>query len=1732
MTREELLEDANIGDKVKIYTESDEIFEGKIVDFGVSGMKISLIGSNKSKRISYKRISEYDVDENNESSNTKEYVEKDYKINTEVSVTAEVSESQEEINNINVFRNIKRDAIFKNITKEIDFEEIRKSLDEKYLEDNKSEVLRVRDMINYAKKINEYNLKSDRIKRAVTEYKKLSYDENNINAYIGLLYHELGDYKKASEYYDLADEYDLEFKTFFGPDENLFEIAILAVEYNDEDEVIIKWLCEYAVKNDNISIIKFLIDYSKKFQDDILLYWYCDKKEITLLPNKEQLYSQENIQYLRESCIKSSDSNSVIEDIVNNQKKEISIDDEDIQYGTISFYNKNGGNGMIKKSDGGSIYFYIKQVEDIELQRILATESNYKRKVTYIEGINFKGEIAADAIFLDEEYIKNANIQKEYTNDGFIESYDVYEEFGKIQSGDKSYNFIFNEIEDPLLYAKIFSNPFNNLEIEVKFNVRNHKSKKNKKTSKIACDIVSKNISSEEEINEFIELGMVTRQKVNEWLGIEDTRNITYFKEVEYEPLKPIKNDKYENIPFISNIHKSYEIKKNIQYKNNERKAISLIIPEGEKNFFASLPKKNVGKKYFQEAHRYTVGRKDIKGDIVGTNLDKAEELFIKAIQANDQTPSSVANLANIYVKNGGEYIKKGLLLLEEYGYLFPAEKLTNLRIQLIDKSGNYEALELILLYAIENSLKKNTVYQYMSKLAGIYYKQQKWQMAIEWSNKCLDYLDKHKREFSQYENLKKGNIRLLIISNYSSGNKEKAILQAKDYLKSISEDPIIESIVNNTFELDAIVNVIDDESEVEYEDEILNTENTEISQFLNSKLEEVNLGSKFSRVQIVYEKIQDGVYTGNGEDLEKAIRYIRKNKREKSAGDRSETSLSIARMISDSRKTSNSSEEKVSLNEVKKYIARYARYRADACVESYSKIDSIRFLYIQALKYLRADDSGNIYASMNMLIASFFVDSQRLPTELHDMKSSVYNDSYYKLSCVSIKDLLIATFMLQEKQNYVETILDNSYKEKQIRNDMIYRLSKIAGENKNIYTKYDFDLLWKNAKDIYYSNIEQLGKEIKESIIEYKMVGSISQRVQKIKGLLSLEILWNQDEHILKNYLKLILLISDTFAKYTVEEKIEGFNEVQKEIDKLKLCIERDPTEFSYEYIYTKLDDLRLNIIGEFNDLYLSSSPECNILLSNESVYVNENTVEIAITFKNAENKQDADAIEIKLKGSDGATFDHCEKKFSNIRSGEIQDCLAVFSLDNKVIKDGQFEVFVEMQYQYKESVENIKKQYISETLLVNIKDKEHFTPIDNNYDKIFRTSGVDIKTPELFKGRNDLINSICASMSSSDGVMTKNRGIILWGQRRVGKNSVKDYLKEKIRKEYPNAYIIIELGSIGKSRNIQEVLATIVNKTEDTLMLEYEEIYEALDNDGMVFDGCAIENADNCMPTFARFMDRFSTKLKKINNDKKNIPLYFIDEFSYLYEWIEEGKIDGKDFMRFWKSFIQDYGICSIIIAQDNIPVWKSRYENEFACMNYDNEITYLDFDGTKELICEPCQIEGKVLFTPDAVKLIYDWTKGSAYLIVIFCKHIIDYLNNNYIERATKTVVQLVFEKEFINEKGIFESGDFEPQIQDVANVGEEGEKINSLNEKLLEEIARETITSSHVKKSDLMFFKNCNENEITEKVFNRLKERKIIEVERGQFCSISMPLLKFYLLRKQSILSKEVLNKLSR
>ena len=88
-----------------------------------------------------------------------------------------------------------------------------------------------------------------------------------------------------------------------------------------------------------------------------------------------------------------------------------------------------------------------------------------------------------------------------------------------------------------------------------------------------------------------------------------------------------------------------------------------------------------------------------------------------------------------------------------------------------------------------------------MAKVAGVFFKQQNWNEAIDQFEQILAYLERNKYEVAQYQLLRGVNLRSLIIAKYTAGYKEEVIAQAEQFLKNAPEDSVIQSIVDGSFE-------------------------------------------------------------------------------------------------------------------------------------------------------------------------------------------------------------------------------------------------------------------------------------------------------------------------------------------------------------------------------------------------------------------------------------------------------------------------------------------------------------------------------------------------------------------------------------------------------------------------------------------------------------------------------------------------------------------------------------------------------------------------------------------------------------------------------------------------------------------------------------------------------------------------------------------------------------------
>lgn len=1363
---------------------------------------------------------------------------------------------------------------------------------------------------------------------------------------------------------------------------------------------------------------------------------------------------------------------------------------------------------------GGNIYFYITQVEDYELRKALLEGRGLLTTVTFTYGVSIQGTKAADHIVAAEPIKGQLKEEENQVFTGFISIYNRFwvtlkngvefpPDSGEVtrNSDNKTFTFYPEAICDPMLKAEIENN-YNSEGMDVAFQLQF----RNDKYCIGRMGKLEYASQLEKEIKKQWEIVIPDYVELEKW---KEQQNI-----IQETDLKTV-------------IEQEMSGKRDIVYR--------MFYPENEKNPFLHIERMYGCGNDFQQGCHYMTGYRGEDGNQHGIDLESAERCFVRAICANDNKESAISNLVSVYLRRGGAYIVKGLKLLEACGIEFHQEKLLDMQIQLIDKSGNFEAFVWILKEAIRYNSKPNKVVHYQMRLLSAYYGEKKYVETLREANVSLNYIRTHRYMFKNDSERYKFNesrvLRIMALAYYQQDNLEQARQIAGEILKNNPSDIVAQQIQNNTLQN---VDMSLDEADKNYSEELeLVTEHEgELSEFSNYLLKQIHLSTIFSKMKRVYSNIRDDRYIGKTKDADKDLQDIRDNLNRNiavSLEPRSEFQLGMALIALHSRENDPDNENRISLENVKNYVGRGMALKADNCILSGGQIDVARHYYISALQYLRKGDTANINNSMNRLVYSFFLSKDQLKETFRDTKRNpqIQISQYFNKKCLSIKDILLSTFLLEKSGNFSTMIRSALYEDELLRQAVVDCCKRFLQKEVWIDDSYRFERLCEEVEQRYFQLDIQLKRGVSDCANEYNMTEKLQQHTIKLKKLVKIQFLFNLDEMYLDRYIDLVEEFSQVEDIYSVADREDSYRSLIGKWETLVDDISENPTELSFDLVRKHSEEFYYITRERLSELYASSKPEISeISLLSDSVYVNDDTVSLTICFANSKFKQTADGVEVEISSSHaGVRMDECTRRISSIPSGERREYIFSLKLSRDIIYEKQFDIDVTLAYKYHPDIDTIAKESKIEKMNVNLNSKESFVPIENMYEKIARSSGVAI--PEMFKGRNQLIDKICRSMYLGNGIMNKNRGIILWGQRRIGKNSVKDYLKKRIYETYPDAYMPIELGSIGKSHNLKEVLAGLAFDTESVILTDYEELYDDYVKAGLEDSSIKIENSEDYMLEFRNFMSRFSALLKRKYKSETHIPLYYIDEFSYLYEWIEKGELDGKEFMRFWKSFIQDYGICAIIIAQDNIPVWKAQYENEFSCMNYDNEITYLMPDGAKELICDPCRLNGESRFSPEAVDYIYSLTRGSAFLIVILCKSIIDYLNQNYTEKVTKAVVEIVLEKEFIANRGIFEPQDFEPQIVDVSKVNHEADEMIKANTRLLKEIAAKTVTAVKTPISELLFLRDGN-IEYCKEIFERLKERKIINTEGNTYCSITMPLLKFHFLREQGLMNREALN----
>lgn len=897
--------------------------------------------------------------------------------------------------------------------------------------------------------------------------------------------------------------------------------------------------------------------------------------------------------------------------------------------------------------------------------------------------------------------------------------------------------------------------------------------------------------------------------------------------------------------------------------------------------------------------------------------------------------------------------------------------------------------------------------------------------------------------------------------------------------------------------------------------------------------------------------------YKGKSYDAKNDIEKLELISKHYGSEERCEIMLLMARLAYDS--ISNSNDGCFSEDNIYSLLGRYFVHLADFFLSESKSDDAAKCYYVEALKLLPAADDKFVNRAINMLSYLFFVDSTELSNEMvsEEIEKKKNIGKYFgnaKQAQNNIREFLITLFLFKEEKDvYYNLFIDeiNLYPEfkSYIKDECSVILSKNSSE-----IEEELEDLLKDTFDYCKDKLQQLEDLLINTTKELELSDKLKDRINSIKDFRNLKLLLANDDDYLSSYVGELRDLVEAIEETNVDEEVEDYCKIvegtEDNIDDLK----KAPTLWGFTLLKYVNTVLHHKIKNKVNLIFKDKRPRItNISLTEKSncFYIKDRTISVEIGIDNEEGSLTADGIEIFVTSEDELKT-KIDNRINSIEGGTLASRIVKFKLSDEVIKRGSLKFKVICVYKFRLDFENnTTSDRIEQEFWININNEKSFVEIENMYDKVLNGSGC-ATCPEMFKGRTKLINRLCNSMRLGNGLMNKNRGIVLWGQRRVGKNSVKDSFKKELELRYPGAYIHIDIGSTGIcEESFENLLSKIARDTERKLRVlakdaekllesnevlpdsergmqlrDYIKIYDAYKSNGLEKAYKNIQTSETYILEFNDYLKDVVEIITDISGNNRNILLFYIDEFTYFYQWIKEGKVDGRIFMQFIKSFISDNGICAVLLAQDNMPVWKDEYSNEFNCMDFDNMITYLDYDGAKELICEPCPIDGESRFSDDAIQYIYDITKGSAYLIDILCGQIIDYLNKNHVERVSKNIVEIVLMEWIDGEKDFFPLSTFESQYEDTSKVGDEAKRIRENNLTLLYELALKSKDGADIAIDTVDYLKN-GKTEDAQHVFDLLEDRKIIEVV-GEACKISMPLLTFSLLKEHGQMDKHCLN----
>ncbi len=633
--------------------------------------------------------------------------------------------------------------------------------------------------------------------------------------------------------------------------------------------------------------------------------------------------------------------------------------------------------------------------------------------------------------------------------------------------------------------------------------------------------------------------------------------------------------------------------------------------------------------------------------------------------------------------------------------------------------------------------------------------------------------------------------------------------------------------------------------------------------------------------------------------------------------------------------------------------------------------------------------------------------------------------------------------------------------------------------------TLEEYEKLGKNFDSI--DEFPSLLKELNNRYIQYSADPRINF-MSFISYLQTSTILLNSEMNIIENdFDKIVSLVTDFNIGQKYNSILNAYRNIDQKIANITSKLSSNPTEIGYETLLPSLNLLKNNIYSKFVELEQRVNPTVTISILESVGLEDSKSSELKVEIRNSgDSARDVHINSLKAFGSD-LTEDNTVNIDVRLSADEEKTISIELHMCDRVFLENAAEVEFEIGY---DDIFIATDQRVHETKTEGRTirfNKESFTEIDNKFRHA--SGGEELEAGDsMFYGREALIVNIQNAILNG----SKNQ-IAIYGQKRSGKSSLLNQIIGRLESNKNGSVICGKFSLQGLPDEESNPVNWILRNIANTLLRSIRK-YGIKNIDKSILE--LFKTEPDAFTALREFIEYINTIVELQNSHF----VILIDEFTYLYQLIKDGKV-SEDFMRRWIALIEtpDVNLQTIVAAQDTLP----HFMNESYASNYFNKfskepLSYLSREEAIQLIKDPIK---NVVFLNHAEELIYEYTSGSAFFTQIFCTRLVDYLNFKKSRTVGKEEIETVADRLCTGTDRL------EPSTFECLTKEADGSDFyENDNKKVLKAIAEQTRAGGHVNMEDL--YVDMPQDHIKE-VLNNLYSRRVIS-KQGEDYSINVKL----------------------